>query len=78
MHGVGDVQQDSVTRTGARRQTRCRIDGDVVAPPVDRGRLRAFTMVAALPQTVHVSGLGSAKMRGLATILAVPGAPAEL
>ena len=57
IHGVGDVQQDSVAGTGARRQAQGRIDRDVVAL-VGAGRgLRAFPVVAAFPEAVHGAGL---------------------
>ena len=57
MHGVGNVQQDSIAGTRPRGQADGRIDRDVVALIGARGGLRAFAVVAALPEAVDGSGL---------------------
>lgn len=56
--GVLDVQQDAVTGARAAGQAKPGVGGDVVAASGGRGGLRAVTVVAALPQAVHVAGLG--------------------
>ena len=61
MHGIGYVQQDSITRARPGRKTQIRTDGDVVATSGHRGRLGTFAVVAALPESVHVPGLGISK-----------------
>ncbi len=58
MFGVPDVQQDAVTGTRAGGQAKPGVSGDVVAASSGRGCLRAITVVAALPQAVHIAGLG--------------------
>ena len=57
IHGVGDVQQDSIAGTRPGGQPDGRIDRDVVALVGARRGLRAFAVVAALPEAVHGSGL---------------------
>ena len=56
IHGIRNVQHDSVAGTCAGRKADRRIDGDVVALVGGRRFLRAFAMVAALPQAVQRAG----------------------
>ena len=57
IHGVGYVQQNSIAGTRAGGQPEGRVDRDVVALVGGRRGLRAFAVVAALPEAVHGSGL---------------------
>ena len=57
IHRVGNVQQDSVAGTRARRQPQGRIDRDVVALIRGRRGLRAFPVIAAFPKAVDGAGL---------------------
>ena len=73
IHGVRNVQHDSVSGTRAGREPDGRIDGNVVALVGDRGFLRAVAVVATLPETIQAPVFASAKMRGLETIFASSG-----
>ncbi len=59
--GVGDVEQDSVAGAGAGGEADGGIDGDVVALIGGRSRLCSFAVRAALPEAIHVAGLGIGK-----------------
>src|ERR1700742_4894402 len=61
IYRVRDIEQNAVTRTRAGSQTQVRAHSDVVATPSHRCRLGTFSMIAALPKPVGISGLRISK-----------------
>src|SRR5262249_47443847 len=57
VHGIRDIQKDSVARTGASSEAYGGVDGDVMAAIRFRGRLTALTVIAAFPEAVGSAGL---------------------